>query len=117
MGLLNTHDFPFPSFAAYALSVISVSNTVIFSLLAAALASGAGTYSSFLVTPIGGALVASITVLLYCVHRVKYPERDADRTCNLVTFAALGSVNLTIFAFYVCQNELPPVETLPPQIP
>ncbi|KAH0584228.1 hypothetical protein H2248_009782 [Termitomyces sp. 'cryptogamus'] len=94
MGFFNAQDFPFPSFVAYTLSVIFVCNVVIFSLLAAALASGPGAYSSFLAIPIGVGLIASIIVLLYCVHRMKYPDWDVNRTRNLVTFGALSSVSL-----------------------
>ncbi|KAF8061469.1 hypothetical protein FPV67DRAFT_280552 [Lyophyllum atratum] len=94
MGIFYTHDFPFPSFAAYTLGFIFIFNTTIFVLLAVSLATGPGAYSSFQATPMGVTLMAHIIIGFSLLHRVRYPEREANKLRSLMTFSAVSSVSL-----------------------
>ncbi|GLB35295.1 hypothetical protein LshimejAT787_0208600 [Lyophyllum shimeji] len=94
MGIFYTHEFPFPSFAAYTLGVIFMFNTGVFLLLAVSLATGSGAYSSFQANPMGVVLMAHIVIGFYFLHRVRRPEREANKLRSLMTFSAISSINL-----------------------
>lgn len=94
MGIFYTHDFPFPSFADYTLGAIFIFNTIVFVVLAVSLASGSGAYSSFQATPMGVVLMAHIITGLSVLHRIRRPEREANKLRSLMTFSTISSVNL-----------------------
>jgi len=94
MGIFYTHDFPFPAFVAYTLGVIFTFNTVVFVLLAVSLAAGSAAYSSFQATPMGVVLMAHIILGFSLLHRIRRPEREANKLRSLMTFSAISSINL-----------------------
>ncbi|RDB24169.1 hypothetical protein Hypma_008844 [Hypsizygus marmoreus] len=92
--LFYTHDFPFPTFTAYALSIIFFLYSIVFALLTASLATGSGPYSSFQAAPMGIVLIAFIIIAFYILHRVRRPYQEANRPRSMMTFSALCPVSL-----------------------